>query len=87
MKFALFALFSGAAALAQDKLPDLPGKDAFVKVCGGCHGPDAVTGMGHDRSGWKDLVDEMVDKGATATPAQRNEIIDYLVRAFPKKPR
>jgi polyhydroxyalkanoate synthesis regulator phasin len=42
--------------------------------------------MGHDRPGWKDVVDEMVDKGATATPAEVKEVIDYLVKAFPKKP-
>jgi hypothetical protein len=86
MRIAAFILFAGAA-LADDKLPDAPGKAAFVKVCGDCHGPEVVNGMGHDRSGWKDVVDEMVDKGATATPAQVKEIIDYLVKAFPKKTR
>ena len=88
MKFVGFVLFAFAVTLpAADKLPDAPGKAAFVRVCGDCHGPEAVTGMGHDRSGWKDVVDEMVDKGATASAAEVKEIIDYLVRAFPKKPR
>jgi len=86
MRIAAFALFA-AAALADDKLPDAFGKTTFVKVCGDCHGPEVVNGMGHDRPGWKDLVDEMIDKGATATPAEVKEIIDYLVKAFPKKPR
>ncbi|MES1261241.1 MAG: cytochrome c [Acidobacteriota bacterium] len=82
MKLALFLLL-----LADDPLPNAPGKAAFVKVCGDCHGPEVVTGMGHDRQGWKDVVDEMVDKGATANPKQLAEIVDYLVKAFPKKPR
>jgi len=43
--------------------------------------------MGHDRAGWKDLVSDMVDKGAVANEKQVSEIVDYLVRAFPKKPR
>ena len=84
--FALLALLA-VTALADDKLPEAPGKAAFVKVCGDCHGPDVVTGMGHDRAGWKDVVDEMVDKGAAATPAEIKEIVDYLAKAFPKKPR
>jgi mono/diheme cytochrome c family protein len=84
MKLAIVALFA-LTALAEDKLPDAPGKATFTKVCGSCHGPDVVTGMGHDRPGWKDVVDEMVDRGANATPAEVKQVIDYLVKAFPKK--
>ena len=73
--------------LAADQLPEAPGKATIVKVCSTCHGPEAVTGMGHDRAGWKDLVSDMVDKGAVANEKQVSEIVDYLVRAFPKKPR
>lgn len=73
--------------LADDKLPNAPGKAAFVKICGACHGPEVVTGMGHDREGWKDVVSDMVDKGAAANEKETAEIIDYLVKAFPKKPR
>jgi hypothetical protein len=87
MKFAVLALIASLPiiAFAQDKLPDGPGRPTFEKVCGACHGPEVVTGMGHDRPGWKDVVDEMVDKGATATDKERQEIIDYLVKSFPKK--
>jgi competence protein ComEA len=84
MKKTILALFA-LTAFAEEKLPDGPGKATFVKVCGDCHAPDVVTGMGHDRTGWKDVVDEMVDKGATATPAEVKQVIDYLVKAFPKK--
>ena len=89
MKIALIVLFAmtAFAAPAEDKLPDAPGKATFVKICGDCHAADVVTGMGHDRSGWKDVVDEMVDKGANASPAEVKEVIDYLVKAFPKKAR
>jgi mono/diheme cytochrome c family protein len=81
---ALAALFV-LRALAGDKLPEGRGKPVFEKVCGTCHGPDVVTGMGHDKAGWKEIVDEMVDKGATASEKDRRAIIDYLVKAFPKK--
>jgi mono/diheme cytochrome c family protein len=86
MKLAGLALLA-ASAFAEGKLPDGPGKATFVKVCGACHGLDAVTGMGHDRAGWKDIVDEMVDKGATATPAEVKQIVAWLAKAFPRKPR
>ena len=72
---------------ADDKLPEAPGKATYVRVCGTCHGPDVVTGMGHDRAGWKDIVDEMVDKGATATQAEVLQVLEYLTKSFPKKSR
>jgi len=83
--------FVGAVALfvfsafGEDKLPDAPGKPVFEKVCGTCHGPDVVTGMGHDTAGWKEIVDEMVDKGATASEKEKLVIVEYLVKAFPKR--
>lgn len=86
MKFLLLALVA-LTAHAADPLPAGPGKAVLLKVCSDCHGPEVITGMGHDRDGWKEIVDEMVDKGAVATPAQLKEIIDYLQKAFPKKPR
>jgi competence protein ComEA len=78
-------VFLAMMALGAESLPNRPGKATFEKVCGTCHGPDVVTGMGHDKAGWKDVVDEMVDKGATASAQERREIIDYLAKAFPKK--
>ena len=80
MKFAFLLML-----LAEDSLPNLPGKSTYVAVCSECHGADAVTSMGHNRAGWKDIVDDMVDKGATASPKQAREIINYLTKAFPKK--
>ena len=81
----LLTSFALTPIFAEEKLPDAPGKPVFEKVCGTCHGPDVVTGMGHDKTGWKEIVDEMVDRGATATDKEKQAIIDYLVKAFPKK--
>jgi hypothetical protein len=81
MKFAFLLIL-----LAEDSLPNLPGKSTYMMICSECHGADSVTSMGHNRAGWKDIVDDMVDKGATATPKQAKEIINYLAKAFPKKP-
>ena len=36
-----------------------------------------------DQAGWKDLVDQMASRGATATDAEFDEIVQYLAGAFP----
>jgi cytochrome c1 len=71
--------------LAGNNLPAGRGKPTYIRVCSECHAADAVTSMSQDRAGWKDIVDDMVDKGATATPQQAKEIVAYLTKAFPKK--
>jgi len=72
--------------LAQaETLPEGPGKATVVKVCGGCHAPEAVIGTNNTKRGWTELVDEMISKGAVADARQRREIIAYLVRHFPMR--
>ncbi len=67
-------------------LPEGRGKADLIKACGSCHGPEAVVGNRNTRKGWTELVDEMIFKGASVTPAQRRDIIDYLTRNFPMRP-
>jgi competence protein ComEA len=76
----LIALFAQA-----ETLPDGPGKATVVKVCRGCHAPEAVIGTNNTRRGWTELVDEMISKGAAANARERREIIAYLVRHFPMR--
>ena len=73
----LMALMSG--------LPEGRGKAELVKVCSGCHGAEVVINTNNTRKGWTELVDEMILKGAKATPRERREIIDYLSRNFPMR--
>ncbi len=87
MKTFLAVLLLSSSAWAADQLPDGPGKATLIKVCTDCHGAEVVTGMAHDRQGWKEIVDQMLEKGATADEKQIKEIIDYLAKAFPKKSR
>lgn len=76
MKAALFLALLG--------LPDGPGKATTVKVCGACHSADVVILNRNTRKGWTELVDDMISKGARATPSQRREIIGYLAKYFPE---
>jgi hypothetical protein len=74
--------------LAEPKqLPDGPGKAAVVKVCSGCHAAEVVVGTNNTRQGWTELVDEMIFKGAAASARERREIVEYLSKHFPMRPR
>jgi hypothetical protein len=46
--------------LAQGPLPDAPGKDVTVKVCGECHGADIVASVRLTREGWHDTIADML---------------------------
>ena len=85
-------LLSGLTAAAQNppppgdehpKLPVQPGRDVMIRVCSPCHSPDLAADQQLDAAGWKTLVDDMAEKGATATEEELEEIIRYLADAFP----
>jgi competence protein ComEA len=74
-------------AEAQEKLPNLPGRETLKRVCGTCHSAENVAGMAKTREEWGALVGEMAADGAQATEDEFNEIVDYLAAAFPKMPK
>ena len=89
---AALALLSGLTAAAQNasqptdeypKLPAGPGRDVTIRVCSPCHSPDLVADQQLDPEGWKRLVDQMAESGATATEEEFGEIVRYLANAFP----
>jgi mono/diheme cytochrome c family protein len=55
----------------------------MIRVCSQCHSPDQAADQQLDSAGWKTLVDQMAAKGAMATDAELDEIVQYLARAFP----
>jgi competence ComEA-like helix-hairpin-helix protein len=69
-------------ALAQSVLPDAPGKDVTVRVCGQCHSADIVASVRLTREGWQETVADMVQQGATATDAEQTAILDYVSSHF-----
>jgi len=69
---------------AQTKLPDGPGKDTVLKICGQCHAVDVLQGLGKSREGWSATVDDMVAKGASGSDEELQQIIEYLARNFGK---
>jgi mono/diheme cytochrome c family protein len=77
-----FVLGAGLAA-AQAGLPNAPGKDTVERICGGCHSPNMVLGHGMTREQWSNTVSQMIARGAKGTPAEFNEVIDYLAKNLP----
>lgn len=64
--------------LGAENLPDKPGKDRVVLACGNCHQPDIVVGQQHDLAGWREIVDQMVARGASVDEADYAVITTYL---------
>ena len=63
-------------------LPDGPGKDALSSVCTQCHGLDIITSLKRSVAAWKETVDEMRNKGASATDQEFTAIVNYLASNF-----
>jgi len=84
LALALPIAFSAIAAQAQ--LPDGPGKETTLAVCGNCHGVDVIAGYHLDKQGWTDMISKMIDQGAQGTEDQFNSILVYLVKNFGTAP-
>lgn len=80
----LFLLaFTFTASSAQD-LPSGPGFEIVARTCTACHELDIVTGQRHDADGWRLIADAMKKNGASLTPQEEDEIVDYLAKALPQ---
>jgi len=54
------------------------------RVCTACHDVDTVVEMHNTREGWSDVVEDMISRGATASPSEVQEIVTYLAANFGK---
>jgi competence protein ComEA len=71
---------------SKDEHPRLPpgdGRDVMIRVCSQCHSPDSAADQQLGPDGWQDLVNQMAETGAQATPEEFDLIVQYLVKAFP----
>lgn len=82
----MFLCTSAVAALtpvpAFAQLPDGPGKDEVVKVCGTCHPPSTAASVRLTRDGWETKILEMVARGAMATDEELEAILNYLAAHY-----
>ena len=84
MLLLLASLLSAADEKEIKLLPDGAGKDVVVKSCLECHGVANFRKARKDADEWSDSVNDMVDRGAKATPAEVETIVAYLVKNFGK---
>jgi competence protein ComEA len=87
---ALCGLFLCAAAgspestvAAQVVLPDAPGRDITVKLCGNCHGAETVASVRHSPEGWREVIARMVATGAKGTEQELDTVFQYVSTQFP----
>lgn len=85
VRFSVLVLFSSLVFAQKTQLPDTPGKDVVLRVCGACHAPEMVIGKGNTRDGWTQVVGEMISRGAQGSDDDFSAIVDYLTANFPPK--
>jgi len=76
--FCALAAMSTGQAVAQDALPDGPGKAAVSEACTQCHDLGTVTAQRRGADEWADVVERMEGFGASLSDAKKAEILAYL---------
>ena len=76
-----------SAALAQGaSLPEGNGKELVRSICQSCHDLSPIfTSGGFTRRDWEQVVESMINMGASIKPEEEKIIIDYLAASFPPK--
>jgi competence protein ComEA len=72
-----------AAAQSADRAPEPARESQSMKaVCGRCHDLQIVRDTPKSYDDWHDTVQKMVDRGASGTDEQFEDIMDYLHRTI-----
>ena len=69
-------------AIAQDAMPDGPGKAEVVLACSGCHGLGQISGEHRDAATWATTVTSMINNGAPVADADFDKVVGYLAANF-----
>lgn len=70
-------------AAQQNVLPDAPGREVTVKLCGNCHAAEIVASVRHAPEGWRDVITRMVAAGAGGTEQELETVFQYVSTQFP----
>jgi Quinohemoprotein amine dehydrogenase A, alpha subunit, haem binding len=71
-----------AGTAAQPLLPPTPGWELVQSRCVICHSLEIATQQRLGPEGWAENVDRMIRYGAPIPPADRQAILEYLLRHF-----
>lgn len=81
--FACFVTLAFAqAGFAQDTLPEGPGKDQTLRLCGTCHEAAKATSVKLTREGWVETIDRMKAFGAGGADEDFAAVLEYLATHF-----
>lgn len=59
-------------------------KALFDQTCSNCHESSLATSLRNDRDGWREIIEMMIGFEAHITPADADEIAEYLARTYPR---
>jgi competence protein ComEA len=59
-----------------------PGRDALIKVCSNCHGPESAVASFKTHDEWVKTLDEMANNGAQGSDEEWNQIQAYLDKNY-----
>ena len=79
--FAGWFVLGGPGASAQG-LPEGEGKAAIQESCTLCHGLGYILQSGRSAEDWRDLVSDMVSRGAPLTKDEFEKVLRYLAANF-----
>ena len=63
-------------------MPDGPGKDVTVRICGTCHETRRAASVRLTREGWSGVIEDMVRRGAKGNDEELGQVLDYLAANF-----
>jgi competence protein ComEA len=75
-------VMSSHAARAQSQLPEGPGKDAVVRMCGTCHPVERAASVRLTQAGWQDTIGKMMTLGAKGSDEDVKAVVEYLSTHF-----
>jgi len=75
-------LAGASTASAQATLPEGPGKEQLVKICGQCHEPQRAASIRLTRDGWEATIGDMIARGAKGSDEDFQAILDYLAKNY-----
>ena len=76
---------TGVGQSPPPALPEEPGKELVEAVCTACHTLERVVAKRATKAEWQDKVLEMLQEDPDITQQERDQIVDYLAKAFPPK--
>ena len=86
MKASVFTLVlvlaCARAGYGQDTLPEGPGKEQTLRLCGTCHEAAKATSVKLTREGWMETIDRMKAFGAGGGDDEFAAVLEYLATHF-----